>query len=83
MTKEEFKKSIEGKKTFSVENVMAAFDAGEDCYRSGLQNVFEFLQKMAELTEAGCGEAAFSVIDILSPLKKVRFLDTNVAATPS
>ena len=61
MTKEEFKKSIEGKKTFSVEDVMAAFDAGEDCYRSGLQNVFEFLQKMAESTEAGCGEAAFSV----------------------
>ena len=61
MTKEEFKKSIEGKKTFSVEDVMEAFDAGEDCYRSGLQNVFEFLQKMAELTEAGCGEAAFSV----------------------
>ena len=27
MTKEEFKKSIEGKKTFSVEDVMAAFDA--------------------------------------------------------
>ena len=61
MTKEEFKKSIEGKKTFSVEDVMAAFDAGEDYYRSGLQNVFEFLQKMGELTEAGCGEAAFSV----------------------
>ena len=28
MTKEEFKKSIEGKKTFSVEDVMEAFDLG-------------------------------------------------------
>lgn len=25
----------------------------------------------------------FSILDILSPLKEVRFLDTNVAATPS
>ena len=65
-------------KTLTVKEVAELLHISEWCVR----------QKKTELgglklSTKQSGKIIFPYVDILSPLKEVRFLDTNMAATPS